>query len=157
MTGLELEPHWMWLMAAIVLGIAELIAPGVFLIWLAAAAALTGLATLALGIGLPFQLVLFTLFSIAAVYGGRRWYLSNPVASSDPMLNERTQRLVGRFNAYPILDTVLDVMSSPKLIQWSFTHYFRIADPAFVRERPRGRPAAGTGTGAPASREPVPA
>ncbi len=48
----------------------------------------------------------------------------------------RTQTLVGRFNAYPLLDTVLDVMSSPKLIRWSFTHYFKIADPDFVLESP---------------------
>ena len=95
MTGLDLEPHWLWLLAAMLLGIAELIAPGVFLVWLAAAAALTGLATMLLGISLPFQLVLFTLFSISAVYGGRRWYLSNPVASSDPKLNDRGARLTG--------------------------------------------------------------
>lgn len=95
MTGLDIEPHWLWLLAAVLLGIAEIVAPGVFLIWLAAAAALTGLATLALGIDLPFQLVLFTLFAISAVYGGRRWYLSNPVASSDPLLNDRGARLTG--------------------------------------------------------------
>ena len=95
MNGFELEPHWLWLLAAMLLGIAELIAPGVFLIWLAAAAALTGLATLALGIELPFQLLLFTLFSISAVYGGRRWYLSHPVATSDPLLNDRAARLKG--------------------------------------------------------------
>jgi hypothetical protein len=94
-TGLDIEPHWLWLLAAVLLGIAELIAPGVFLIWLAAAAALTGLATLALGISLPFQLVLFALFSIAAVYGGRRWYLAHPVATSDPLLNDRGARLRG--------------------------------------------------------------
>ena len=95
MNGLGLEPHWLWLLAAMLLGIAELIAPGVFLIWLAAAAALTGLATLLLGITLPFQLVLFTLFSITAVYGGRRWYLAHPVATSDPLLNQRAERLRG--------------------------------------------------------------
>jgi membrane protein implicated in regulation of membrane protease activity len=67
----------------------------VFLIWLAAAAALTGLATLALGIELPFQLVLFTLFAISTVYGGRRWYLANPVESSDPLLNDRAARMKG--------------------------------------------------------------
>jgi hypothetical protein len=94
-TGLDIEPHWLWLLAAVVLGIAELIAPGVFLIWLAAAAALTGLVTMALGISLAFQLVLFTLFAISAVYGGRRWYLSNPVTSSDPLLNDRGARLTG--------------------------------------------------------------
>jgi membrane protein implicated in regulation of membrane protease activity len=94
-SGLGIEPHWLWLLAAVLLGIAELVAPGVFLIWLAAAAALTGLATMLLGIDLPFQLVLFTLFAISTVYGGRRWYLQNPVASSDPMLNDRGARLTG--------------------------------------------------------------
>lgn len=95
MNGLGLEPHWLWLLAAMLLGIAELIAPGVFLIWLAAAAALTGLATMLLGISLPFQIVLFTLFAVAAVYGGRRWYLSHPVTTSDPLLNQRAERLRG--------------------------------------------------------------
>lgn len=46
----------------------------------------------------------------------------------------RTQRLVGRFNDSRLLDRVLDVMSAPALIEWSFTHYFRIADPAYALE-----------------------
>lgn len=96
MSGLELEPHWMWMLAAILLGIAELIVPGVFLIWLAAAAAATGLVTLAFGIALPFQFALFALFAVAAVYFGRRWYLANPMPSSDPLLNDRAARLIGR-------------------------------------------------------------
>jgi hypothetical protein len=94
--GFDLEPHWMWLLAAIVLGIAELVVPGVFLIWLAAAAAATGLITLAFGVGLPFQLAIFALVSIAAVYLGRRWYLANPMPSADPLLNDRAARLTGR-------------------------------------------------------------
>lgn len=96
MSGFELEPHWAWMLGAIVLGIAELIVPGVFLIWLAAAAAATGLLTLAFGIDLPFQLALFALISIAAVYFGRRWYLKNPMPSADPLLNDRAARLTGR-------------------------------------------------------------
>jgi hypothetical protein len=95
-TGLELEPHWMWLLAAIILGIAELIVPGVFLIWLAAAAAATGLLALAFDIALPFQLAIFALVSIAAVYLGRRWYIANPMPSADPLLNDRAARLTGR-------------------------------------------------------------
>jgi hypothetical protein len=94
--GFDLEPHWIWLLGAIALGIAELIAPGVFLIWLAAAAAATGLLTLAFGIDLPFQFAVFALLAIAAVYSGRRWYLANPMPSADPMLNDRAARLVGR-------------------------------------------------------------
>lgn len=92
----DLDPHWMWMLAAILLGIAELIAPGLFLIWLAAAAAATGLLTLAFGIDLPFQFALFALLAIAAVYFGRRWYVNNPMPSADPMLNNRAARLVGR-------------------------------------------------------------
>lgn len=92
----EIEPHWMWLIAAALLGIAELLMPGVFLIWLAAAAALTGFAALVFGIPLAFQFALFALLAIAATYAGRRWYTANPVESSDPMLNDRAARLVGQ-------------------------------------------------------------
>lgn len=92
----DLDPHWMWLLAAILLAIAELIVPGVFLIWLAAAAAVTGLVTLAFGIAPAFQFGIFALVSIAAVYFGRRWYLRNPMPSADPMLNNRGERLKGR-------------------------------------------------------------
>src|SRR3712207_9543682 len=86
----------MWLLGAIALGIAELIVPGVFLIWLAAAAAATGLLTLAFGIDLPFQFATFALLAIAAVYSGRRWYVNNPMPSADPLLNDRAARLTGR-------------------------------------------------------------
>ncbi|MBV8685157.1 MAG: NfeD family protein [Alphaproteobacteria bacterium] len=92
----DLEPQWLWLIAGALLGIAELIVPGVFLIWIAAAAAATGLVVLATGIALPFQFALFALFSIGSVYAGRRWYANNPVPSSDPLLNDRAARLVGR-------------------------------------------------------------
>ena len=96
MNGFDLEPQWMWLLGAIVLGIAELIVPGVFLIWLAAAAAATGLLTLAFGIDLPFQFATFALLAIASVYSGRRWYIANPMPSADPLLNDRAARRVGR-------------------------------------------------------------
>ncbi|HEX8668742.1 MAG TPA: NfeD family protein [Allosphingosinicella sp.] len=95
MSGLDLDPQWVWLLAAIVLGIAEILVPGVFLIWLATAAALTGLATLLFAPPAAFQFVLFALFSVAAVYAGRRWYLHNPMPSSDPLLNDRAARLRG--------------------------------------------------------------
>src|SRR5687768_3417625 len=91
----DLEPHWIWLIAATILAIAELIVPGVFLIWLSAAAAVTGVAALLFGFPLAFQIALFGLFSLASVHFGRRWYAANPVDSSDPMLNDRASRLVG--------------------------------------------------------------
>ena len=62
---------------------------------IAIAAAITGLAALALPIGLPLQLLLFAALSIVAVYAGRRWYVDHPVASTDPLLNDRAARLIG--------------------------------------------------------------
>ncbi len=91
-----LEDHWAWLVFAALLGIAEVMIPGVFLIWIAIAAAITGLAALALPIGLPLQLLIFAALSIAAVWAGRRWYADHPVASTDPLLNDRTARLIGQ-------------------------------------------------------------
>ncbi|QGP78978.1 NfeD family protein [Sphingobium sp. CAP-1] len=91
-----LQDHWAWLVLAALLGIAEVMIPGVFLIWIAVAAALTGLIALALPIGLPLQLLIFAGLSLVAVWGGRRWYVDNPVASTDPLLNDRTARLIGQ-------------------------------------------------------------
>ena len=95
MSGLDLDPQWMWLTAAALLAIAEIVVPGVFLIFLAAAAAATGFITLIFGVPVAFQFALFALFSIGSVYSGRRWYAANPVESSDPLLNDRAARLIG--------------------------------------------------------------
>lgn len=85
-----------WLIAALVLGVAELIAPGVFLVFLAIAAAATGVAVLALpGLPLIGQIISFALWSGVTVLIGRRWYRDYPVASADPLLNDRAARLVG--------------------------------------------------------------
>jgi inner membrane protein len=91
-----LEPHWWWLLGAALLGIFEIFLPGVFLIWMAAAAAVTGIAVAFLPLSLPIQLVLFAMLAMASVFAGRRYYERNPVPTSDPMLNDRTARLIGQ-------------------------------------------------------------
>lgn len=92
---LGIDPHWWWLIIAAILGIAEILVPGVFLIWLAAAAAITGFIALASGISLAFQFGMFALLALGSVYWGRRWYANNPIQSSDPLLNDRAGRLIG--------------------------------------------------------------
>ena len=96
MSGLsDLAPHWAWLIVAVAFAIAELLAPGFFMIWIAGAALLTGLATLAIGLAWPAQAVLFAVAAIGAVYGARRWIVAHPGAAGDPLLNDRAARLIG--------------------------------------------------------------
>ncbi len=92
---MSLEPHYQWLIIALIMGIAEIIVPGVFLIWLAAAAAITGFVAMFIDITVAGQFTLFGVLALASVFFGRRWYLSNKVESSDPLLNDRRARLVG--------------------------------------------------------------
>ncbi len=91
-----IAPPWGWLVLALALGAAEMLVPGVFLIWLGAAALLTGLVTLAFGLSSALQFTLFAVAAIAAVYAGRRWLRDNPIVSSDPLLNDRAARLIGQ-------------------------------------------------------------
>ena len=90
-----IEPQWAWLIAAAVLAVAELIVPGVFLIWLAAAAGITGIATALVPIPIGVQIGLFAILSLLSFMVGRRWYRRNPVYSEDPLLNDRAARLIG--------------------------------------------------------------
>lgn len=85
-----------WGIIALVLAAAELFVPGVFLIWLAIAAALTAVVDLVVPMSGGFQLLLFSVLSALSVSGGRLWYLARPADSTDPLLNDRSARLIGR-------------------------------------------------------------
>lgn len=90
-------PHeYMWLLFAALLGIGEIFIPGVFLIWIAAAAAITGILTFIIGFNPAIQFGLFALLCIASVYFGRKWYLERGADIADPMLNDRSARMIGQ-------------------------------------------------------------
>jgi len=91
-----IDAAWLWLIGSALLAIFELAVPGVFLVWLAGAALLTGLVTLATDIGLPAQLGVFGFSAIAMVLTGRQAYARMHHATSDPLLNDRAARLVGQ-------------------------------------------------------------
>ena len=87
--------HWFWLSLGLLLGVAEMLLPGFFLIWLAIAAIVTGLLAFLVPIGMATQVGIFALLAVASVYAARRWLVSNPIESDDPMLNDRSARMVG--------------------------------------------------------------
>jgi membrane protein implicated in regulation of membrane protease activity len=91
----DLDPHYTWLAIGLVLAIAEMAVPGVFLIWMAGAALITGVLIWIVPIGLPLQILVFAILSILAVFLGRRYLARNPVVAADPLMNRRADRAVG--------------------------------------------------------------
>jgi membrane protein implicated in regulation of membrane protease activity len=91
-----LEPGWLWLIGGVLLLIMEVIAPGFFLVFIGAAAIATGLFTVLFGLGAVPQLALFALYALLAVLVGRRFYANRHADSTDPLLNDRAGRLVGK-------------------------------------------------------------
>jgi len=91
----SLAPHWIWFAIGLLLAAAEMAIPGVFLIWMAGAALITGAVTWLLPIGLPLQIVIFAVLAIVAVFSGRRYLQSHPVVSADPLMNDRGARSIG--------------------------------------------------------------
>ena len=92
----SLNPHWFWLALGLLLATAEIAVPGVFLIWMAGAALITGLVVWLLPIGWPLQIVLFAALAILAVLTARRYLREHPVSSADPLMNRRADRLTGQ-------------------------------------------------------------
>ena len=95
---LELGP-WGWWALGLVLLAAEVVAPGMFLVWIGIAAILTGAVSLLLWEASfwvwQVQLVFFALLAVVAVFVGRR-LLAGSDAADEPLLNQRGARLIGR-------------------------------------------------------------
>ena len=89
------DAHWVWLTLGLVLAGLELMVPGVYLIWLAVAAIITGVLTLMLDLSLPLQVIDFVFLSLIVAFSAKRILRDKPIESSDPLMNRRGARLVG--------------------------------------------------------------
>jgi membrane protein implicated in regulation of membrane protease activity len=92
----DIEPGWIWAIGGVLLLIAEIIAPGFFLVFIGAAAVATGLFTVLFDLGTAPQLALFALYSVLAVMIGKRWYGEPERTDESLQLNEPSMRLVGK-------------------------------------------------------------
>ena len=97
--AVELGP-WSWWLLGMLLLAAELIAPGVFLVWIGMAAIVSGLISLTLWEsalwGWQVQLLVFAFLSVIITLAGRRIVARHDKDSDEPLLNQRTASLVGR-------------------------------------------------------------
>ncbi|RUP17329.1 NfeD family protein [Methylobacterium sp.] len=85
---------WSWVIAGLVLAGAEILLPGVFLIWLGLAAVATGLAAAALPMPWQGQTLLFAGLAVALVALATR--LQRRGKGTEPELNRADRGLIGR-------------------------------------------------------------
>ncbi|MDE2446641.1 MAG: NfeD family protein [Alphaproteobacteria bacterium] len=89
-------PYFWWSVAGILL-LAELAMPGFFMLWLAAAAALTALLDLYFAFSWAGEILTFAALSFVLVLATWRMVMgSRHMKSDQPHLNQRHQGLVGR-------------------------------------------------------------
>lgn len=87
---------WNWLIVGLLLIGVEVLAPGVFMLWLGVAALLVGLLSFAVDLHWQTQILLFAVFAAAAVPVWRRLARRSKAETSNPFLNRRSDALVGR-------------------------------------------------------------
>jgi len=124
----ELGP-WSWWVLGMLLLAAELVMPGVFLVWIGLGAILTGAVSLLLwDAGFwtwQVQSLVFAASAVVFTFAGRRYFSRLETESDQPLLNQRGASLVGRTAvlAEPIregrgrirLDDTFWVVSGPDL------------------------------------------
>jgi len=87
--------HW-WAFGALLL-IVELLAPGMFFLWMAEAAAITGaLLWLFPGLEFAYQVMAFSLIALVSIVVFRKFLKHHPIVSDQPLLNQRTAQYIGR-------------------------------------------------------------
>lgn len=94
--GFEIDTEAIWIIVGILLLCIEMIAPGMYLMFLGAAAMLTGILGYALPLSLPLELLIFAIFSVGSVYVAKRWFDVYPIISNSPLLNARIAQMIGQ-------------------------------------------------------------
>ncbi|MDI4664774.1 NfeD family protein [Xanthobacter autotrophicus] len=87
---------WAWFVLGGVLLVAEIAAPGTFLLWLGLAALVTGTLAYAVDLSWQTEVLAFAALAVIAVLVGRRVSPAPGRASDRPFLNRRPEGFVGR-------------------------------------------------------------
>ena len=90
-----LTSPWGWFSLAAVMAILEILAPGAYMIWLAAAALATGLTVAAVPLTLDGQLAAFAMWILASLLASRQLKGRTPFMGDRPGLNRLSHRVAG--------------------------------------------------------------
>lgn len=93
---LDLLGSWTWWIVAAALFILELLVPGVFFLWLGAAAVIVGCLTLLVDMSWQLQVAIFAILSVVTLVVSRRYFAPTATESDHPNLNKRVKQYVGQ-------------------------------------------------------------
>ena len=96
MAGIEVVFWYWWVLAILMLGI-EILAPGLFFIWLSIASAAVGsILFLFPSMSLEIQLLIFSIFSVVSILFWRRYGKEHSTETDHPLLNKKGDQYIGR-------------------------------------------------------------
>jgi membrane protein implicated in regulation of membrane protease activity len=87
---------WNWFILAALLLLVEILAPGMFMLWLGLSAILVGIISSAVVWSWQAQLIAFAVFAIASVPAWRHFARKVEKPADSPFLNRRAEGYVGR-------------------------------------------------------------
>ena len=95
---MELEiVFWHWWVLGLALLIFELLAPGVFFLWIGLSAFVVGaIAALLPILSWQYQLFMFSVLSVLSVVFWRIYLKKHPIKTDRPLLNRRSAQYIGR-------------------------------------------------------------
>ncbi|MFN2260298.1 MAG: NfeD family protein [Parasphingopyxis sp.] len=93
---MEINSETIWIIVGILLLCVEMLAPGMYLMFLGGAAIFTGLLGFALPLPLTAQLLILAIASVLSVYVAKRWLDVYPILSDSPLLNARIAQMIGQ-------------------------------------------------------------
>ena len=101
--------YWHWWILAAALIILEVFAPGAFFLWLGIAAGVVGgLVYLTPALGWEYQVLVFSVLSVASILVWRKYFRITPEQTDEPALNRRGEQYVGR--VFTITDPIVNSM-----------------------------------------------
>ncbi|MFG1376518.1 NfeD family protein [Xanthobacter autotrophicus] len=104
---------WAWFILGGVLLVAEIAAPGAFLLWLGLAALATGGLSYVVGLSWQSEVLAFAALAVIAVLVGRRISPAPGRASDRPFLNRRAEGFVGR--VFTLDEPIVDGMGRVRI------------------------------------------
>lgn len=90
-----IDAHWVWLTLGLLLAALEMLVPGIYFMWFAIAALITGALTFMFDLSVPLQVIDFIFLALIVTFTARRMVRDRPIESADPLMNQRGARMVG--------------------------------------------------------------